>query len=61
MTFKTEIKKERCPNYPFHLVHSTYFLDQYSFIAVADYRYDSAVISVYPFTSDIEKLYTTNI
>jgi hypothetical protein len=59
---KAEIKKERVPHYPFHLVTAAYSADpDYFFLIAVDYALESTVLAIYPFDKEMNKLTMTGI
>jgi hypothetical protein len=47
--------------FPYYIVSTTFSTQEHFFIVAADYSSETAILSVYPFKSDMTKLITTTI
>lgn len=56
-----EIRKDRVGNYPYFIVATTYASQDHHFIVAADYRGETAEISLYPFKNDMSRLATSTL
>lgn len=57
----SEIRKERVNAYPYYIVAGTYSAQDHHFIVAADYRSETAELSVYPFKNDMARLATSTL